>query len=66
MQQVTGPRFTVAVQLMAEPCLWRWEIHDPSQGQIVANSWSNEWMAYDSPDEAYRAGHLQLRALTLP
>jgi hypothetical protein len=66
MQQVTGARFTVAVQLMAEPCLWRWEIHDPSQGQIVANSWSNEWMAYDSPDEAYRAGHEQLRALTRP
>ena len=53
VSRAVGPR-----ALMAEPCLWRWEIHDPSQGQIVANSWSNEWMAYDSPDEAYRAGHL--------
>jgi hypothetical protein len=64
MPQVRDARLTVAVHLMVEPCLWRWEIHDPSQGQIVANSWSNEWMAYDSPDEAYRAGHVKLTTLT--
>jgi hypothetical protein len=64
MPQVRDARLTVAVHLMAEPCLWRWEIHDPSQGQIIANSWSNEWMAYDSPDEAYHAGHVQLTTLT--
>ncbi len=64
MLQVRDARLTVAVHLMAEPCLWRWAIHDPSQGQIVANSWSNEWMAYDSPDEAYRAGQVKLTTLT--
>ncbi len=64
MLQVRDARLTVAVHLMAEPCLWRWEIHDPSQDQIVANSWSNEWMAYDSPDEAYRAGQVKLTTLT--
>jgi hypothetical protein len=54
---------TVAVHLMTEPCLWRWEIHDLAQDNVVANSWSNEWMAYDSPDEAYRAGQQQLTTL---
>jgi hypothetical protein len=32
-------RLTVAVDLMAEPCLWRWEIRDPKQDEVVASSW---------------------------
>jgi hypothetical protein len=56
-------RFTIAVDLMAEPCLWRWEIRDPSRGQVVADSWTQDWMAYDSPDEALRAGRDRLTSL---
>jgi hypothetical protein len=62
MQEVRGPHFTVAVQLMSEPCLWRWEIRDPARGEVVASSWSSDWMAYESPDEALRAGQHRLRS----
>jgi hypothetical protein len=63
MQQVRGSALTIAVHLMAEPCLWQWEIRDPSRDEVVANSWSSEWMAYESPDEAYRAGQLRLSSI---
>ena len=56
-------QLTVAVDLMSEPCLWRWEIRDPARDQVVANSWTNEWMAYESPDEALRAGRARLTSL---
>jgi hypothetical protein len=65
MQQVRGDALTVKVQLMAEPCLWHWEIRDAGRGEVVADSWSHEWMAYESPDEAYRAAQARLNALTL-
>ena len=61
MQQTRARDFTVAVRLMSEPCLWRWEIRDPAQGEVVANSWTSEWMAYESPDEAFRAGQARRR-----
>jgi hypothetical protein len=64
MQQPRGNALTVAVHLMAEPCLWQWEIRDPSRDEVVANSWSSEWMAYESPDEAYRAGQARLSSIT--
>ena len=60
MQHVRGTGLTVRVQLMAEPCLWQWEIRDPGHDEIVANSWTSEWMAYESADEAYRAGQARL------
>lgn len=63
MPHMTDARFTVAVDLMAEPCLWRWEIRDPKGDEVVASSWAHEWMAYESPDEALRAGHDRLSSL---
>lgn len=63
MQQTRGEELTVAVRLMSEPCLWRWEIRDPSRGEVVANSWTSEWMAYESPDEAFRAGQARLTTI---
>src|SRR6185503_10708350 len=63
MQQVRGPDLTVAVDLMSEPCLWRWEIRDPSRDEVVANSWTNDWMAYESSDEALRAAQARLTSL---
>jgi hypothetical protein len=56
-------QWTVAVNLMTEPCLWRWEIRDPTRDEIIANSWTNEWMAYESSDEALRAGRARLTSL---
>jgi hypothetical protein len=63
MQQVRGPDLTVAVDLMSEPCLWRWELRDPARGEVVADSWTNEWMAYESSDEALRAAQARLTSL---
>jgi hypothetical protein len=63
MSDVRDRRFTVAVDLMAEPCLWRWEIRDPNQDTIVASSWMHDWMAYESSDEALRAGQDRLSTL---
>jgi hypothetical protein len=63
MHQLRGPHFTVAVDLMSEPCLWRWEIRDPSRGEVVADSWTSEWMAYESPDEALQAAQARLTSL---
>jgi hypothetical protein len=54
----------VQVRLMAEPCLWRWEIRDPDRDEIIDSSWTGEWMAYDSPEEALRAGRQRLTSLT--
>jgi len=49
MKHVRAARLTVAVDLMSEPCLWRWEIRDQARDEVVASSWTNDWMAYESP-----------------
>jgi len=54
----------VEVRLMTEPCLWRWEIRDAERGNLIDSSWTREWMAYDSPEEALRAGRQRLTSLT--
>jgi hypothetical protein len=51
--------FEVEVELMDDPCLWRWEIRDPARN-VVADSWSRDWTAYESREEAYRAGRAKL------
>ena len=57
------PRFRLTVQLMDDPCLWRWDIYDPARGGLVESSWSSEWAAYRSAEEAYQAGRERLRTL---
>lgn len=49
-------QLTVSVTLMAEPCLWRWDIFDEVRGAVVASSWEDDWSAYESRDEALAAG----------
>jgi hypothetical protein len=63
MGESSGSNFTVSVDLMSEPCLWRREIRDPARDEVVADSWTNEWMAYESPDEALRAASARLTSL---
>ncbi|HYE92009.1 MAG TPA: hypothetical protein VEA38_13350 [Terriglobales bacterium] len=53
----------VKVELMDDPCLWRWEICDPARNQVVADSWTRDWAAYNSREEAYRAGRARLGRL---
>ena len=64
MDRARERQLSVKVRLMTEPCLWRWEICDAKRGEIVDNSWTCEWMAYDSPEEALRAGRQRLTSLT--
>ena len=66
MQKPTGLGLTVRVNLMTDPCMWQWEIRDGRHDEVVATSWSSEWMAYESPDEAYRAGQARLDRLAHP
>ena len=54
---------TVEVRLMSDPCLWQWEIKDRTRDEVVDNSWTAEWMAYESREEAYRAGRQRLSHL---
>jgi hypothetical protein len=56
-------QLSVDVRLMTEPCLWRWEIRDPERGEVIDSSWTREWMAYNSPEEALRAGRQRLTSL---
>ena len=53
----------VEVELMGDPCLWRWEIRDASRNEVLADSWTRDWTAYESREEAYRAGQ---RHFTVP
>ena len=60
----TQDHLTVEVRLLPDPCLWAGEIRDRTGGGVVDNSWDSEWTAYDSAEEAYRAGRHRLRHLT--
>jgi hypothetical protein len=48
---------------MAEPCLWCWEIRNTVDGSVFGSSWTDEWMAYDSSEEALAAANGRLREL---
>ncbi len=51
--------------LRADPCLWYREIVDPCRdGALVYSSWADEWIAYDSREEALSAGEARLGELT--
>src|SRR2546422_2009926 len=63
MERNRSQHLSVEVQLMTEPCLWRWEIRDRDRDEVVDSSWSREWMAYESPEEALRAGRQRLTSL---
>jgi hypothetical protein len=57
-----GVRVKVEAELMDDPCLWRWQILDERRGEVVADSWTREWTAYESKEEAVRAGRAKLSA----
>ena len=61
-----GDTLRVKVELMDDPCLWRWAIHDASRDQVLADSWTRDWTAYESREEAYRAGRARLQAYQPP
>ena len=59
---VDGEPLEVRAELMDDPCLWRWEIHDPSRDEVLADSWTRDWTAYESKEDALRAGRARLDA----
>lgn len=63
LEVVSGRRFAIHLHLMAEPCLWCWEVRDLVHGQLIKSSWANEWTAYDSAEEARLAAELQVTEL---
>ena len=66
MKRRPAERFRLEVRLMAEPCLWCWEIRDTVDGHVVESSWSDAWMAYDSSEDALTAANSRLRELDRP
>lgn len=64
MEQERARQLSVEVQLMDEPCLWRWDICDRERGEVIDSSWTREWMAYETAEEALRAGRQRLTSLT--
>jgi hypothetical protein len=60
---VDRERLDLQVKLMAQPCLWRWDIKDSFRGSVVQSSWDDEWAAYASHDEAYAAGRERLEQI---
>lgn len=40
MKSGSGQRLTVEARLLADPCLWCWEIRD-AQHRLVESSWAN-------------------------
>ena len=55
--------FKVSVDLMAEPCLWRWEIRDPKTDEVMASSWADDWEAYETSEHALRAVAARLSSM---
>jgi hypothetical protein len=56
-------RLTVETRLLSDPCLWCWEIRDVAQGDLIESSWAADWTAFDSQEEALRAGRQRLEDL---
>jgi len=48
---------------MAEPCLWRWDIRDPKTNEVVASSWADDWIAYETSEDALRAVSVRLGSM---
>ena len=55
---------TLRVRLLSDPCLWCWETFDPHRSEgVLYSSWANQWSAYESREEALRAGEACLAEL---
>ena len=57
-------RLTLRTRLLSEPCLWSWEIvYDAGEPLVLESSWEDDWLAYESREEAQRAGAAALAEL---
>jgi hypothetical protein len=53
----------IRVRLLAEPCLWLWEIVD-SDRRVIESSWAGDWVAFATRAEAVAAGARRLAERT--
>jgi hypothetical protein len=56
-------RLVLQVRLLAQPCLWCWEIHATAADRLVESSWASEWVAFASRQDAAAAGARRLAEL---
>ena len=57
-------RLTLRTRFLPEPGLWCWEIlYNDGDGVVLESSWEDDWVAFASRDEAYRAGAAALAEL---
>ena len=61
MERKTDDRVVVRTRFLLCPALWCWEVVDADHGAVIASSWNNDWLAYESPEEALAAGFSFLR-----
>jgi hypothetical protein len=62
--EATMDVYVLRTRFLSEPCLWSWEIvHGGADPVIVQSSWENDWRAFESRDEAQRAGAAALADL---
>ncbi len=54
MESGPGQRLRGEARLLADPCLWCWEIRD-AQDRLVESGWANHRTAYPSREEALAA-----------
>jgi hypothetical protein len=57
----------IHARLLSDPPLWCVEIHETTTGEILWSSWTDEWTAYETLEEATRradeiVGRLSVRA----
>jgi hypothetical protein len=53
---MTTGKAKIQARLLDDPPLWCWELVDSMTCRVIASSWSDNWEAYGSRDEALRAG----------
>jgi hypothetical protein len=46
----------IRARLLHDPSLWCWDLVEPASGAVMESSWSRDWEAYRSRDDALRAG----------
>jgi hypothetical protein len=61
--RVSRDGLILSTTFLVEPPLWCWEIRDAATDRPVEGSWTTEWMAYPSDDDARAAGEIRLAAL---
>jgi hypothetical protein len=42
----------IRARVLADPAMWAAEIRDSVTNEVIWSSWADEWLAYDTVDEA--------------